>query len=473
MSEQGHSSAARLPQCRLEEAAELCSGEILGDDGGFAIRGISIDSRDVEPGTLFVAFLGERVDGHQFVREVWDRGAAALVHRRPEAPVGPALLVDDTLAALQRWATRHLRRAPAQVVGITGSVGKTSIKEMTAAVTATRLRTHRTRQNRNGQIGVALTVLERPADTEALVIEMGISLPGEMRRIVSIAPPEVAVLNRLSEVHRENFASFEQLVAEKRQILLGSPAGPPRVCVVHAEVLPAVLPLPAPVLSYGLEPGSTIHASDLQVEPPAAGGSPGCRFLVHGLAGRPLPVRLPMFGRAMAENALAALAVGHALGLDPEQAIQALSGIRMDAPMRQEWHGAGGVTWINDAYNASPASMRAALELLELAPGASRRIAVLGDMLELGPESEELHRALAGAVKRSCELLLTFGPRSRVLAEACSVPSEAFEDMDLLIARLLELTRPGDLVLLKASRGMRLERVAQALEQRFTQRSGA
>jgi UDP-N-acetylmuramoyl-tripeptide--D-alanyl-D-alanine ligase len=146
---------------------------------------------------------------------------------------------------------------------------------------------------------------------------------------------------------------------------------------------------------------------------------------------------------------------------------EALGGLRMDAPMRQEWRSAGGVTWINDAYNASPASVRAALELLELSGASGRRIAVLGDMLELGPESPELHRELAGPVARAAQRLFTYGARSRVLAEASSVPAEAFEDMDALVRRLLEVVRPGDVVLIKASRGMRLERAAQALERRF------
>src|SRR5439155_18777365 len=145
--------------------------------------------------------------------------------------------------------------------------------------------------------------------------------------------------------------------------------------------------------------------------------------------------------RAMAENALCALAVGHAFELDPKPMLEALASVQMDAPMRQEWHTGSGVNWINDAYNASPASMRAALELLELYPGSVRKIAVLGDMLELGPESEELHRGLAEPVKKAAEMLFTFGPQSRALAEASSIPAEAFEEMDALTGRLLEVVR--------------------------------
>ena len=178
-------------------------------------------------------------------------------------------------------------------------------------------------------------------------------------------------------------------------------------------------------------------------------------------------MRLPFYGRAMAENAACALAVGQAFEVDPEAMISALAELRVDAPMRQEWHAAGGIRWINDAYNASPASMRAALELLELCPGTSRRIAVLGDMLELGPESEELHAGLAEPVETGAEMLFTFGSRARALAQASRIPAEAFEDMEALIRRVLEVVQPGDLVLLKASRGMRLERVAEALEKRY------
>jgi UDP-N-acetylmuramoyl-tripeptide--D-alanyl-D-alanine ligase len=460
-------SFLRLPECSLDEVASLTGGERIGLPADFQVRGLATDSRSAAQGNLFVAIPGEQVDGHRFVEEVWSRGAAALVHQRPERLAGPAVLVEDTLTALQRWARRDLERRPARVVGITGSVGKTSVKEMCGAVLATGFRVHRTRQNKNGQLGVALTVLERPRDTEVLVLEMGISLPGEMDRIVAIAPPEIAVLSRLSPVHRENFPSYADLIAEKRRILLGGGGRLPRACVVHAEVLASVEPVPSPVWTYGFADDARIRATDLGLEPAARGGRPSGFFLAHGLDGRPLKVRLPFFGGAMAENALAALAVGRLLGLDPEPMIAALARLELDAPMRQEWHSAGGVTWINDAYNASPASMRSALELLQSCPGATRRIAVLGDMLELGPESDELHRELAEPVGRAADLLFTFGPRARAVAVASPVPAEAFEDIDALLARLLALLRPGDLVLLKGSRGMRLERIAEALASRF------
>jgi UDP-N-acetylmuramoyl-tripeptide--D-alanyl-D-alanine ligase len=462
-----HSTRPERPCCDLGEVASLTGGRLLGGPVGFHVRGLSTDSRATAPGQLFVALPGERTDGHAFVGEAWRRGAAALVHRPPQRLEGPAVLVDDTLAALQRWARRDLELRPARVVGITGSVGKTSIKEMCGAVLAARYRVHRTRQNRNGQLGVPLTVLERPADTELLVVEMGISLPGEMERIVSIAPPEVAVLSRLSPVHRENFPSTEALIAEKRRLLLGAAGRAPRACVVHAGVLSAVQPLPSPVWTYGLAQGATLRGSDLQLQPCWVGARPAGRLLVHGLAEQPLCLRQPAFGSATAENALAALAVGLLFEVEAQSMLESLGRLEPDTPMRQEWHSAGGVTWINDAYNASPASMLAAFELLEHCPDANRRIAVLGDMLELGPESEKLHESLAEPLASAADLLFTFGPRSRALQRASRVPAEGFEELGDLLGRLMEVVRPGDVVLIKASRGMRLERVAEALAARF------
>ncbi len=455
------------PRTNLGKIAHLAGGHAGSEHHCFQVAGIAIDSRMARPGMLFVAFPGERVDGHQFVDEVLAKGCAAMV-RQDRLPVGgPVVAVKDALAALQTWATRHRQQASWDVVGITGSVGKTSVKEVIAAVLAAQFQVHRSYRNQNGQIGVPLTLLQAPRETEQVVLEMGISLPAEMARLVEMARPEIAVMTRLTPVHRANFSSFQDLVAEKGKLLRGPPGHPPKAVVVHEETLPQLPSMDIPVLTYGFGPNASIYGSSLDPVVATRNGGLGSRFLCHGLEGDAVPVELPVCGAAMAENALAALAVGKLLGLESRGMVQALEELQMEAPMRLEWHRAGGVTWINDAYNASPASMQAALEVLGQVPGARRRIAVLGDMLELGPEAEALHRKLARDVDRAADLCLGFGSLSRHLVDAVKTESRAFMEIEPLIHDLLETIEPGDVILLKGSRGMRLERVSAALHRSF------
>lgn len=452
----------------LGEAASLARGRLVRGDPAAPVRGVSIDPDQVAAGALFVALEPRPA----LLARAVARGAHVLAAGPPMVPgrhrgAGGIILVPDPLPALQQLAARHLAANPVPVVGITGSVGKTTTKEMVAAVLGGSYAVHRTHLNQNGQTGVPLTVLRRAPDTEILVLEMGISRPGEMARLLEIASPTVGVLGRLSPVHGANFPSFSALVREKRRLLVGRRGRRPAAAVVHAASLVAVAPLAAPVVSFGIDAPAAVRAADIRL---VHHQLPAPVFRLLGL-GRPREVRLRQGGRAMVENALAALAVGAVLGIAPADMVAALEGLPLDLPMRQSVRTIAGVTIIDDAYNAAPASMFAALELLREVPAPGQRIAVIGDMLELGRGAAALHRALQLPVEAACDRLLAVGPLARELAKIAAVPSETFADVARLGRRLAALVRPGDVVLFKASRGLHLERAVAILERALKRRA--
>jgi UDP-N-acetylmuramoyl-tripeptide--D-alanyl-D-alanine ligase len=445
----------------IRAVADLSGARIAFGDPTARVRGVALERHEIGPRRLFVALDHAKAE----VKEAFERGAVVLAGARPRRVSGPLLIAGDVLAALQRLAKHHLGRAPCLTIGVTGSVGKTTIKEMIARVLEPAFDVHKTSLNRNGQLGVPATVLLRPLCANAMVLEMGISMPKEMARLVEIVTPSIAVLSRLSPVHAANFPSFRALIREKKRLLEGRASARPELAIVHVDAMPLVAPLPTRAITYGLRSEADVFATDIAIDHRRAGDRPGATFLVHGIARRPFPIRLPLFGSAMIENALAALAVGHALGVRTRKMVDALESLVLDVPMRQAWHKRNGITIIDDTYNAAPASMIAALELLETAPIAGRRIAVLGDMLELGRGTREHHRALAPAVERATHHLFTIGPAMRHLHRAVrGVSAEHFDDLEALGRRLLCVARAGDAVLFKASRGIALERAVTAFE---------
>ena len=401
---------------------------------GGPVRAV-IDSRAVAPGDLFVGLVGEHVDGGRFAPQALAAGAWGVLVA-PEhadaarcAPPGVLLAADDPLLALQALATAWRRALGAQVVGVTGSTGKTSTKDVLAAMLAQGLRTAATRANLNTEIGLPLTVLEAPPGTEALVLEMAMRGPGQIAELARIAEPDVALVTNVGPVHLEQLGSLEAIAAEKAAVIAGlRPGG---TAVVPAGEAGRLL---APHLR---EDTTTVTFG--------RGGD------VDGLGEVDLG---PHASAHMRLNALAALAAARALGVEPrgrvEVELSALRGQRVALP--------GGVTLVDDCYNANPMSVRAALDdLAAAAPG--RRVAVLGDMLELGPEEERFHReAGAHARERGVELLVTVGPRATAMEG-----DHAVADAAEAAALLPELLEPGDTVLVKASRGVGLERVAEAL----------
>ncbi|HEX8083108.1 MAG TPA: Mur ligase family protein [Solirubrobacteraceae bacterium] len=396
-----------------EQVAAAAGVEILGASGSEGPARAVIDSREAGPGDLFVGLKGERVDGGEFAEQALARGAWGAIRG------------GGALAALQRLATAWRRHLGADVIGVTGSTGKTSTKDVLAAMTGQQRTVVATRANYNTEIGLPLTILEAPSGTEVLVLEMAMRGPGQIAELVAIAEPDVAVITNIGPVHLEQMGSLEAIAAEKAALIAGLRSGGT-----------AVVPRDEPLLQPHLR-------EDIEV----------IRFSADDDLG---DIEMPFASAHMRLNAAAALAAARAVGVEPhgriEVALSDLRGQRLELP--------GGVTIVNDCYNANPMSMRAALDdLAAAAPG--RRVAVLGDMLELGPESARFHREVgAYARDRGVDLLVTVGPRA-----AAMDGDQAVADAAEAAALLPELLEDGDTVLVKGSRGVGLEVVAEALQQ--------
>ncbi len=395
-----------------------------------------VDSREAGPGDLFVGLPGERVDGGRFASAALAQGAWGVLvgpeHAAAAAVVAPAdavvLTAADPLAALQRLATAWRRALGAQVVAITGSTGKTTTKDILAAMLRAHRRTVATRQNRNTEIGLPLTVLEAPPGTEVLVLELAMRGAGQIAELARIAEPDVGLITNVGPVHVELLGSVEAVAAAKAELIAELPAG-------ATLVLPADAPLLAPHLRAELH---TVRFG--------LGGEVG----EAELAG----LELPFASAHMRLNAAAALAAARALGVEPAGRID----VELSAMRGQVRRSGRGVTVVEDCYNANPMSVRAALEDLQRsAPG--RRVAVLGDMLELGPDAEALHvRAGEQARAAGVALLITVGPLAAAMGG-----EHAVADAAAAAALLPGLLEAGDTVLVKGSRGVGLEAVVEAL----------
>jgi UDP-N-acetylmuramoyl-tripeptide--D-alanyl-D-alanine ligase len=450
--------AAAVTGGRWLPAGPSGAGAPPDDDARFV--GVVTDSRAVRDGVLFVALAGERFDAHDFAAEAAAGGAAALVVSRPvEAPV-PRLLVPDTLQALQALARHHRERFDIPVVGLTGSNGKTTTKEMIAAVLAPLGPVHKTTGNLNNHIGVPLTLLGLEDRHRAAVIEMGMNHEGEIRHLAGLARPTTAVITNAGRAHLEGLGSREAVVRAKSEIA-------ERLGAADTLVLFGDDPLladtnrarPCRKLTFGFGPSTGLSATNV-VEL----GLAGSEFDATGF-GR---VRLVIPGRHNILNALAALAVAKGLGVDPREAAAALGRVAPFAG-RMEVKRFGRITVIDDSYNANPDSMRAALDLLRETSGVERRVAVLGEMLELGRASGALHREI-GAAAAFVDRLFLIGPTADDTAQAAREAGAdsgrvvVAPDIDTLLSAVTAFVADGDLVLVKGSRGMALERVVKALE---------
>jgi len=446
----------------------VAAGTTLPD---LALAGVSIDSRTIRKGELFVAIRGPRFDGHDFLAQAASRGAvAALVSADLAAPDGlPLLRVADTTRALGELARRVREEAGIPVVGITGSVGKTTTKDMTAALLAPKGVVLKTEGNLNNQFGLPLTLLRLRAEHAAAVLEMGMSAAGEIRALGRIARPDVAVVTRVAPVHLEFFASVEAIAEAKSEILEG--LGPGGVAVLNGED-PRVRAMagahPGRVVLFGRDRRYDVSAERWR------GTAIGMRFDLR-IAGKMVDVALPLAGPHFVENFLAAAAASWVLGISPEKIGELATGLRA-APHRGEVVLLGeDVILIDDCYNSSPEALEAAVIALGLASGR-RRVAVLGDMLELGDSSPELHRKSGRLLVSRVDLVVGVGSLCRELlagAREAGLPAAAavhFDDAEGASSAIGELVRAGDAVLVKGSRGIRLESVVEALRARFGRR---
>jgi UDP-N-acetylmuramoyl-tripeptide--D-alanyl-D-alanine ligase len=452
----------------LGDVGEATGGRLAAGSLDRAIAGVSIDSRTLAPGELFVAIAGPRFDGHDFVADAAARGAAAaLVHRDVEAPPGLAVLaVPDTTAALADLA-RHVRRlADIPVVCITGSAGKTTTKDMTASLLATRGAVLKTEGNLNNQFGLPLTLLRLRPEHRTAVLELGMSAPGELRALSAIAQPDIAVITNVGPAHLGFFSSVDAIGDAKAEILEGlRPGG---VAVLNGDdprVRRAGERSGREVVWFGRDRRYDVSAENWR------GTIFGMRFDLR-LPGRTVDVALPLAGPHHVANFLAAAAVAFRLGMDPD-AIAAGAARIHAAPHRGEVRRLrGGVTLLDDCYNASPDAVEAALVALGLATGR-RRVAFLGDMLELGERAAVLHRELGARLPRRVDVVVGVGPLAASLLEGArgagfgAADLHHFADSATAAAAAADLVRAGDAVLVKGSRGMRMERVVDGLVARL------
>lgn len=421
------------------------------------VTGATLDTRTVLPGMLFVPLPGSRADGHAFLDEAFERGAGAALCARAIHPhiahheLGPLVLVDDVTVGLQRLAGKLREFWPGLVVAVTGSVGKTTTKELVAEAFATSTPVLRTQGNLNNHWGVPLTILSLRPEHQVAVVEMGMSNAGEIAALAAIAKPHAAIVTNAGSAHLEGLGSLGAIAREKASLVHAlAKDAPAFVGADSPRLLDAVRGAKARVITFGFSSRAEVRPErydDL--------GEQGSRFEVKGFPS----VHLRLVGRHQVMNALGAIAVAKHHALDPAKVAAALSAYR---PLkgRMEVKHAGGATLLVDCYNANPDSTRAALATLASWPGASRRIAVLGDMLELGATAATLHRE-TGAAVQNAELWAVGAHASdyAVGAEAAGAAIRLFPDKPAVASALKEALAPGVVVLFKASRGAALEDV--------------
>lgn len=439
----------------IRKAAYACGGTICGaGDFDRALGCAVIDSRAVRPGDLFAAYRGERVDGHDYIAAAFDRGAACcLAERVPEGETRPILLVESVQKALEQIAAAYRKTLSLPLVGITGSVGKTSAKEMIAAVLSQRLRVLKTEGNLNNQIGVPMTVSRITAAHEAAVVEMGISGFGEMTELARIARPTMAVYTVIGSAHLEFLHDRDGVLRAKGE-MLGEMDADALVFVNGDDDKLRALRCRQKIIRFGLAEDCEVRAENIRLQPD---GHTACD-IVSGA--RRIGVEIPAFGRHMVYAALAGTAVGMALGLTDEE-IQAGVAAYETVGRRAAVTDTGCLTLIDDCYNANPDSCRSGVDSLLQLPG--RPVCIFGDMLELGEEAPAMHADIGRyARENGVALVLCCGPLSAETAKAAN--GIHYVNREALIADLPNQLRRGDAVLVKASRGMRFEQISEALK---------
>ena len=488
------------PRFTRYELASAAGGRWIGTPPPH-VEGVSTDTRQPAPGSCFVALVGERFDAHGFLAQAQAAGAAcAMVNeswaqrttpsplpsplsggkpplplaggKPPFPPAGdrenalPLLAVRDTLQALGMLARFHRRRFAIPVVGVTGSNGKTTTREMVGLILRTRGPALKTEGNLNNEVGVPLTLLGLRPEHQRAVIELGMNHPGEIARLAELAEPQVGVVTMAGAGHVEHFGGEVDGVADaKAELYFALPRS--GIAVANADdprMLRRAQASGRALLTFALGRG---QKGDVLVLEVLEHGPAGLRFTL-GLGQKEVEVRLPLVGLHNAANAAAAAAAAMALGFSDKEIAQGLAQVQPVGRRLRVEALPSGVTLVDDCYNANPASMAAALATLgTLATHGGRAVAVLGDMLELGPLEDEAHRALGEASAGVVAHLAAFGPRSRRTAEAARAAGlgDVFhtEDLPALVSHLQERLAPGDVVLVKGSRGNHLERLVQAL----------
>jgi UDP-N-acetylmuramoyl-tripeptide--D-alanyl-D-alanine ligase len=459
----------------------LTAAHVTGATGGRIVRGshsdgigrVAIDSRTVEPGDFFVAIRGERFDGHAFLGEAVEQGAAGvMVQDASRAPAASALVieVDDTTGALQQVARDVRRRSGARVAAVTGSAGKTTTKEIAAEFLSSRYRVFRNKGNLNNHIGLPLSLLELRARPDVAVVELGMNHPGEIRTLIGIAEPEVRVWTNVGDAHIGHFGSSEAIADAKAEIT--EQARRDDVLIANADdarVMNRAGQFPGRVVTFAINTDADVRATGVKQK-----GVEGTEATVITPQGE-VRIETPLVGLGNLANVLAATAVALEFHVTLDE-LKARA--RYLAPPKHRGELLrlpGGITLLDDSYNSSPSALKRALEVVAGTRGSARRVAVLGEMLELGSLSTALHRECgAAAASSGLDLLITVGgPAASELAAAAidagmpqrSVTSVKTSDEAAAIA--LRLVRPGDLVLVKGSRGIGTDIVVERLKEEF------
>lgn len=437
----------------LKEAAMWCGGTVAPEFADVPFRGLQFDSRTIEKGELFVALTGER-NGHSYIPVALEKGAAAVLASEQQDPSIPAVYVKNTLGAMQQIARGYRESLSCGVVGITGSVGKTTTKEMVAAVLEQSFLTQKTPKNFNNHIGLPVTLLSLREDCQKAVIEMGMNHKGEISLLTGLAQPDIAMITNVGTMHIEYLGSRKGILEAKLEILEGLRPGGKVLFCGDNDLLSRVAEKYQAV-TYGLGEHNQVRGTLLSV------GEEGCSFTVEAFGYR-FPVELPVVGEHNVLNALGACAVGLLWGMTPEKIAKGLASFA-NTDMRQNTFSRDGLYVIEDCYNAGPESTRAALSVLAQRPG--RRIAVLGAMLELGDYGPEAHYDMGVETAKSADLLFSYGPLGEEMVRGAAAMTYArhFMSHQELVGALKKELAPGDNILVKGSRGMHMEKVLQLL----------
>jgi UDP-N-acetylmuramoyl-tripeptide--D-alanyl-D-alanine ligase len=441
----------------LGEIAAITAGRVTGDPATIVAAPASFDSRQVDPGGLFVAFAGENVDGHDFARQAAQVGAAAVLgSRATDLPTVIVADVQDALQALAREVVARLRDE-LTVVAVTGSQGKTSTKDLVSAVLSTQRPTIATAGNFNNGLGVPITMLRADHDTRYMVLEMGARHVGDIARLTALVAPDVAIVTNVGKAHIGEFGSRDAIARGKGEIVEGLAPGGTAVLNADDHRVRAMRELTdARVITYGRADDADVRVRNLRLDPL---GRPTFELRT---ADASAGVALPLIGTHQAANAAAAAAAASALGVPLATAAEALGAATLSPGRMEVRELDGGATLLNDSYNSSPGSVRSSLDALASIAGR-RRIAVLGEILELGARSASEHRAAGRYAARRADLVVAVGENTRPLAEGAGERGIVLADNDAAIQWLRGTLAPGDVVLVKASRGARIDLVADAL----------
>lgn len=448
----------RMIRRDTETAAAIMGGKNYNGKGFF--DGFATDSRAVKPGDMFLCLRGERTDGHKYVSGAVERGASAILCEEPVEVDCPYILVENTVKAIQKLASEYRNNLDVLVVGITGSVGKTTTKEFTHAILSTAFPTHKTEGNKNSETGLPITLLGIDPEDQVCVAEMGMSGLGEIEILSRIAKPKISVITNIGYSHIEYLKTRENILRAKMEICSGMPEDGVLILNGDDDLLSACKDRFGRVVFYGIKnKACDILATDIQTNLDST------TYTVSGF-GRAFPVTIPAVGQHYVMDSLAGIAVGITVGLSDSEIQNGAASFRK-AVGRQNIYEKNGYTIIDDTYNAVPVSMKVAFDLLRDLPSKGKRIAVIGDMLELGDFTLSLHREV-GEAMNGIDQLLAFGNYAHAYAEGAAHAGLTPEQISLASDRkealsiLKQIACPGDTILFKASRSMQAEEILHA-----------